>query len=107
MIDLLRILAGPLVWLAAFTATYGLHGLVCGHSIQGTVLGLVSLQRLILVSAYLLATAVMGLLLWGLYLPRLAASSPIISFVSRVTGWTGLVAVLWSLVPTATTTYCQ
>ena len=30
MTDLARILVGPLAWLAAFSAVYGLHGMACG-----------------------------------------------------------------------------
>lgn len=106
MMDVLRILIAPLVWLAAFSAVYGLHGLICGHGIEGTVLGIVSLPRVLMVGAYLASIGVLAVLLWGLYAPRFASPSPFVRFVSHTTGWVGLVAAVWSLFPALVTTYC-
>lgn len=106
MMDVLRILVAPLVWLAAFSAIYGLHGSICGHGINGTVLGLVSLQRVLMTTAWLLAIVIQGVLLWALHAPRFASASPFVRFVSRGTGWVGLVATGWTLFPAVATTYC-
>lgn len=106
MRDLLRILISPLIWLAAFTGVYGLHGLICGHGIGGTVLGAISLPRGLLALAYLCAMALQVVVLRGLYLPRLASSSAFVGSVSRTTGWVGLVATFWTLLPSVTTTLC-
>jgi len=106
MTDILRILVAPLVWLAAFSAVYGLHGLICGHGIDGAAFGLVSLQRVLMATAWLLAIFVQVVLLWGLHAPRFASSSPFVTFVSRATGWAGLVAAVWTLFPAVATTYC-
>lgn len=106
MSDVLRILAGPLVWFAAFSAVYGLHGLICGHGIGGVVLDVISLQRLLMITAFLASILVSAGVLWGLYAPRFASSSPFVTFVSRTTGWVGLVATVWTLSPTVLTTYC-
>lgn len=105
MIDILRILAGPLAWFAAFSAVYGLHGLICGHEIDGAVLGL-PLPRLLMIAAFLLSTALMAGLVWVLHTSRLASASPFMTFVSRATGWVGLAATVWTLSPTVMTTYC-
>lgn len=106
MRDVLRILCGPLAWLAAFSAVYGLHGLICGHGVQGEVVGAMSLQRVLMVSAWLASILLLGGLLWGLYSPRFASSSSFVTGVSRATGWVGLVATVWTLSPTVVTTYC-
>lgn len=102
MIDLLRILIGPLVWLAAFSGVYGLHGLICGHGID-TVAGL---PRLLLVGAYLATIVMQGVVLAALYAPRFASASSFVRPVSQGTAWVGLVASIWSLFPTVVTTYC-
>ncbi len=106
MKDIIRILIAPLVWLASFSVVYGLHGLICGHGIDGTILGLVSLPRALLAFAYGLAVLIQVGLVWGLHADRFGSSSPFVGFVSRATGWVGLVAAVWSLLPTVTTTYC-
>ena len=106
MTDILRILAGPVVWLAAFSAVYGLHGLVCGHGITGTLPGGIALPRALLVSAYVLAVLPQAVVLTVLHSARFGASSPFVRFVSLASGWVGLVAAAWTLLPAATTTYC-
>ncbi len=106
MRDVLRILAGPLAWFAAFSAVYGLHGLICGHGVEGTVLGLVSLPRALLVGAFVASIGLLTALVWALHAPRFASDSAFVTFVSRATGWVGLVAAVWTLAPTAATSYC-
>ncbi len=105
MTDVLRILIAPLVWLAAFSAVYGLHGLICGHSIEGVVFGL-PLQRVLLIAAYSFAVLLQVGLLVALYLPRFSSTSTFVRFVSHATGWAGLVATGWSLLPVIMTSYC-
>lgn len=106
MTDVLRILCGPLAWLAAFSAVYGLHGLICGHGVQGEVFGAVSLQRVLMVAAWLVSILLLAGLLWGLYSPRFTSPSSFVTFTSRATGWVGLAATVWTLSPTVMTTYC-
>ncbi len=105
MKDLLRILIAPLVWLAAFSAVYGLHGLLCGHGIAGTAFGL-PLPRVLLVAAYAAAILLQVALLAALHHPRFASPSSFVRFVSRATSWVGVVATGWSLLPVVMTTYC-
>lgn len=105
MTDILRIVAGPLAWFAAFSTVYGLHGLICGHAIDGAVLGF-SLPRLLMIAAFLVSTAVLAGLVLVLHASRLASASAFVTFVSRATGWVGLVATVWTVSPTVMTTYC-
>ena len=106
MSDLIRILIGPLAWLAAFSAVYGLHGAACGFDWSGIEVGPVSLLRLVLLAAWLCAIAMQAVILWGIYAPRFASGSGFVRGVSRMTGWVGLVATLWSLFPVAVTSSC-
>lgn len=106
MKDLARILVGPLVWLASFSAVYGLHGLICGHDLGGSAGGL-DLARLLMISAYGLAVLVQVAIVRALHQSRLAAArGSFVGFTSRATAWVGLVAAIWTLLPAATTTYC-
>jgi len=102
MKDLFRILIAPLIWFAAFCAVYGLHGVICGTGLSGVMFGL-PLARVMLVAAYGGAIAVQALLLLVLY--RHSDASPLVRFVSRATGWVGLVATIWSLFPVVVTSY--
>lgn len=106
MKDIIRILIAPLVWLASFSAVYGLHGLICGHGIDGMVFGVLSVPRLLLVGAYALSILMQVGLVWALYSARFGSPSTFVRFVSRATGWVGLVSAVWALLPTVTTTYC-
>jgi len=105
MTDLVRILIAPLVWLVSFSAVYGLHGLLCGHQVEGVLIG-IPLPRVLLIAAFVLAVLLQVVLLAALHSRRFAASSDLIRFVSRASGWTGLVATIWSLQPVILTTSC-
>lgn len=99
MTDLARILAGPLLWLAGFTAIYGLHGVLCGAGGPA--------PRLPLAAAWLLLILMQAAVLAALVSERLGATAPTVRKASLITGWTGLVAALWTLFPTVATTSCQ
>lgn len=106
MKDLTRILIAPLVWLAAFSAVYGLHGIICGFAIDGMVLGL-SLARVLLVAAYGLTILLQVAVLLALYQDRFSSESGFVNFTARASGWVGVVAAVWTLLPVVLTTYCS
>ena len=106
MSDVLRILIAPLVWLACFSGVYGLHGLLCEHGLADAVAGSLSLSRILLVVAYGLVLALQVAILAGLSSTRLASPSRFVRFVSVATGWVGLLAAAWSLMPVLTTSVC-
>jgi hypothetical protein len=105
MTDLLRLLISPIVWLAAFSAVYGLHGLLCELSFDGTVLGR-PWSRLMLVGAFALALFLQIGLLAALYSRKFGAESGFARSVSRTSGWVGLVATIWTLFPTLAISTC-
>jgi hypothetical protein len=106
MTDIARILIAPLAWLAAFSAVYGLQGVLCGHGLQVQALAGVLRPEGVLAAAWLLAVAVQVILLWALYSPRFGSTSGFVRFVSRATGWVGLVAALWTLFPAVVASWC-
>lgn len=106
MNDLLRILAGPLLWLATFSAVYGLNGVVCGVGAGGAAFGDVSLPRVIFAAAWLVAIGLQLGLVAALHTTRFGSRSSFVRVVSRTTGWVGLAASLWTLFPTVVTSSC-
>lgn len=105
MKDLLRILVSPVVWLATFSAVYGLHGLVCELDPGGSGPG-VPWSRLVLATAFHLAVLAQLALLALLYSARFGAAPGFARTVSRTSGWTGLVATIWTLFPALATSIC-
>lgn len=105
MKDLARILVAPLVWLASFSAVYGLHGLICGHGMSGSIGGL-SVARVLLAGAYILAVVVQVVIVWALHRSPMAATGNFAALASRTTAWAGLAAAIWTLLPTVTMSPC-
>ena len=105
MRDLLRILVSPVVWLAALSAVYGLHGILCEID-PGAAFAGASWRRLSLAIAFALAILVQVGLLMMLHSDRFGAAPGFSQVVSRASGWVGLVAVVWTLFPVLTTSTC-
>ena len=105
MIDVLRILAAPLAWLASFSAVYGLHGLGCAlRWPEEVAMPWFPPFRGVLLAAWIAALLVQLALLMALRSDRFGSSSSFVRWTSIATGWVGLVAALWTLQPVATTT---
>lgn len=107
MTDLVRIVIGLLVWLAAFSGIYGLHGVACSLGWSQIEVWSLSLMRVALVAAWSTAIGLQVVVLAGLYSPRFSSPSGFVRGVSRMTGWVGLVATLWSLFPVVATSTCR
>ena len=106
MIDVQRILAAPLAWLASFSAVYGLHGLGCALRWPEVAMPWFSLFRGVLLAAWLAALLVQLALLVALRSDRFGSSSSFVRWTSIATGWVGLVAAFWTLHPVAATSSC-
>ena len=106
MSDVLRILAPPLVWLASFSAIYGLHGLGCALRWPEIEMPWLSLFRWVLLAAWLAAFLAQIALLLALRSERFGSGSPFVRWTSIGTAWIGLAATLWTLHPVATTSSC-
>ncbi len=96
MTDILR-LFGPLVlWLASFSAIYGLHGAICA---QGW-------DRSLLVMAWGIAVAVQAAPLLLLSTERFGARAGFVRRASLALATVSLVAVIWTLAPAAFLSAC-
>lgn len=102
MMDILRILIAPLVWLAGFSAVYGLHGALCGPAIAVDALS----AQVFVIGTFVITVLLQMALLWVLYHTRFAATSGFVRFVSRATAWVGLTATVWTLFPVAVLPAC-
>lgn len=101
MSTILRISLPLTLWLASFSAVYGLHGLVC--SSRWTPLFEDGTGRALLVAAAVLAIAVQAALLFALQSPRWGTSDRTMRRVSLTLAAAALVASIWTLLPTAVT----
>lgn len=106
MSDILRILIAPLVWLASFSAVYGIHGLACALGWPDVGLPGLSLFRAVLLGAWLAAVGAQVALLLALRSGRFGSQSSFVRWTSIATAWVGLVATLWTLNPVALTSSC-
>lgn len=105
MTDILRLSLPLSVWIAAFSAVYGLEGVICSGSLARA--GLDPGQgRTLLLIAWAVAIAVQAALIVWLRMPRHASALPWVQRVSTILSWVALVATVWSLMPVATTSLC-
>lgn len=106
MKELVRILLPLLVWLASFSAIYGLHGLGCAFGWTEIALSGLSLFRWTLLGAWLAAILVQLLLLLAVR-KRLSGSTLDFYRVGNLaTAWSGVTATGWTLFPLAVSSTC-
>lgn len=106
MKDVVRILLAPLLCLASFSATYGLHGIGCALGWPEIALWGASVFRVALLTAWLVAILIQVAILIVLHSDRFRAASAFTQWASLATAWVGLVAVLWTVYPVAVITAC-
>ncbi|WP_173934318.1 hypothetical protein [Chelativorans sp. Marseille-P2723] len=105
MTDILRISVPLTAWLAAFSAVYGLQGLVCSDRWAQAGFGLTS-GRAALIAAWIAATALQVAFLAALRSPRMGSSSPFVRRLSLTLAVAALVSTLWTLSPVVVSTAC-
>lgn len=105
MTDILRISVPLTVWLAAFSAVYGLQGLICSPRWAEASLGL-DIGRIALIAAWLLSIALQVAFLLALRSPRFASPSRFMQGTSLALALAALVATVWTFLPVATTSLC-
>lgn len=105
MSDILRLSLPLSVWIAAFSAVYGLEGIVCSDHWAGA--GLSRGQgRAALLAVGAAAIALQAALLAGLRLPRFASTLPWVQRTGMILAWVALVSTVWSLLPVVTASLC-
>ena len=102
MTDVLRIAVPLTLWLAGFSAVYGLQGLVCSSRWPEGGPG----PRAVLLAAAAAAVALQICLLLALRSPRYGSPSPFARRLSVTLAVAAVVAAVWTLVPVATTSIC-
>lgn len=105
MTDIMRISIPVSVWIAAFSAIYGLEGVICSDLWTAAGLSL-GQGRSALVAAWVAAIALQVVMLVILRRPRFASSLPWVQRVATILGCVALVATVWSLMPVVTTSLC-
>lgn len=105
MTEILRIAAPLTVWIAAFSAVYGLQGIVCSDWWSSAGLN-PGQARATLIAASVAAIALQAALLGVLRRPRFGSSLPWVRRVSTILGGVALVATVWSLLPVVSTSLC-
>lgn len=105
MTDILRISVPLTVWLSAFSAVYGIQGLVCSPRWAQAGLDVTS-GRGVMVAAWVAAGALQVAFLLALRSPRFASPSPWVRWVSVLLAVVALVATVWTLLPIVTITAC-
>ncbi|WP_322893320.1 MULTISPECIES: hypothetical protein [unclassified Yoonia] len=92
-------LAGPMIWAAAFTLVYGMHGVLCA-GVAGPE-GLSLTARLVLIASWALGLAAFVPLFMAL-----REGDALTDRLPRYGTWIGLVATIYTLFPTAIATSC-
>jgi len=105
MTDILRLSIPLTAWLVAFSAVYGLQGVVCSERWAEAGLDLAA-GRVALTMAWAAAAALQVACLLALRSPRLASRSAFVRRASLTLGITALVATLWTLLPVVATSLC-
>ncbi len=102
MRELLRIALPLTLWLASFSAIYGIEGVVCSVRYSGDA----NDGRLVLALAALAAVALQVALLAAARSSSYGSRSPFVRRVSVTLAAAALVAAVWTFIPVAATTIC-
>lgn len=105
MSDILRLSVPLTVWLATFSAVYGLQGLVCSDRWAEAGLDLAA-GRGVLLAAWAVAIALQAGFVLALRSGRYASPSRFVHGVSLALAIVALISTAWTLLPVATTTAC-
>lgn len=104
MIALIRMIAGLLVWAAAFCLLYGLHGIGCARGWDAISAGPASLHRTVLTGAWLACLIAGGLLL--IHLRRARHAPGLLDRTAVHVALTGLAATAVTGLPILTLPAC-
>ncbi|MEO1910223.1 MAG: hypothetical protein ABGX10_07345 [Paracoccus sp. (in: a-proteobacteria)] len=89
----IRIALPLTMWLAAFSAVYGLNGWLCTTGVSAAT------ARTLVAAAVLLAIAMQAGLIWWLRRSDWAAAGPVLRHVALTLGVVALIGTVWTLVP--------
>lgn len=104
MAMVIRLLGGLTLWVAGFSALYGLHGLGCALGWGERWLGPVTWLGAALIACWLALVASGAMLLAMLY--RNPGNDPTLRRIVLVGGWAGLAGLAWMGAPVLLPAHC-
>jgi hypothetical protein len=106
MKDVVRIVIAMLVWLAVFSALYGLEGVGCAAGWHHIKLTGATLFQAAMTIAFLVALLILVAVLVALRSPRFRSASPFVAHISIILAVAALVAGAWTLFPALALSHC-
>ncbi|WP_432256873.1 hypothetical protein [Limimaricola sp. AA108-03] len=104
MISVLRLSLPLGLWLASFSAVYGLHGLLCSSRWAAPPIALS--ERALLIGATLAAIALQALCLLILRSPRWREPDPRLRNIGLALATVALLATAWTMLPVVAFSSC-
>ncbi|MGJ0454024.1 MAG: hypothetical protein ACR65T_12480 [Methylocystis sp.] len=106
MKDVVRIVIAMLVWLALFSALYGLEGVGCAAGWQHIPVNGATLFQAAMTLAFFVALFILVAVLVALRSPRFRSASPFVAHISIILAVAALVAGAWTLFPALALSRC-
>ncbi|MGD9544364.1 MAG: hypothetical protein AB7F41_05055 [Methylocystis sp.] len=106
MRDILRIVIAMLLWLALFSALYGLEGVGCASGWPEIRVNGGSLFHVAMTMAFFVALLTLAVLHVALHSRLFRSASPFVAQISRILGIAALVAGAWTLFPAVAVSSC-
>lgn len=106
MKDVVRIVIAMLVWLALFSALYGLEGVGCATGWHHINVNGATLFQAAMTIAFFGALFILVAVLVALRSPRFRAASPFVAHISTILAIAALVAGAWTLFPALALSHC-
>lgn len=106
MKDVLEIVIALLVWLALFSALYGLEGVGCAAGWPDIRVNGATLFRAAMTTAFFVAILLLAAVLIALRLPRFRSASPFVAQISIMLAVAALIAGVWTLFPAVAVSSC-
>ncbi|MGJ0532256.1 hypothetical protein [Methylocystis sp.] len=106
MKEIVRIVIAMLVWLAVFSALYGLEGAGCAAGWQHIQVNGATLFQAAMTLAFSVALFILVAVLVALRSPRFRSASPFVAHISIILAVAALVAGAWTLFPALALSHC-
>ncbi|CCJ06641.1 hypothetical protein [Methylocystis sp. SC2] len=106
MKDVVRLVIALLVWLALFSALYGLEGVGCAAGWQRIPVNGATLFQAAMTTAFLVALFILVAVLVALRSQRFRSASPFVAHVSTILAIAALIAGAWTLFPALALPHC-
>ncbi len=106
MKDVVRIVIAMLVWLALFSALYGLEGVGCAVGWQHVQVTGATLFQAAMTLAFFVALLILVAVLVALRSPRFRSASPFVAQISVILAVAALVAGVWTLFQALALSHC-